>query len=125
MPVRKVLVVDDDPDIRRIVELSLARVGGLEVVAATSGAEALEVAARERPDVVLLDLSMPEMDGRDALASLRTAPETASIPVVFFTAAGGGAEAAALIALGARGVIEKPFDPMKLASQLRRVLGEP
>src|SRR5262245_3762063 len=81
MPLSKVLLVDDEPDIRRIAHLSLHRVGKLQVVLATSGAEALDLAPRELPDVVLLDVMMPELDGPSTFQRLRSNPATAGIPV--------------------------------------------
>lgn len=121
--VRRVLMVDDEPDIRRIGQLSLQRVGGLEVLLAASGDEALELAARERPDVVLLDVMMPLVDGPTTLARLRARPETAAIPVIFMTAKVLPHEVQRFRELGAAGVIAKPFDPMTLPSEVKRILG--
>jgi CheY-like chemotaxis protein len=118
----KVLLVDDEPDIRRIAHISLQRVGKLEVVVASSGLEALVLAARERPDVVLLDVMMPELDGPSTFQRLRAAPETADIPVIFMTAKAQKHEVEAFRSLGAAGVIPKPFDPMTLAAEVRRIL---
>jgi two-component system, OmpR family, response regulator len=122
MPISKVLLVDDEPDIRRIAHLSLHRVGKLQVVMATSGAEALELAPRELPDVVLLDVMMPELDGPSTFQRLRALPATAGIPVIFMTAKAQKHEVEAFRALGAAGVIPKPFDPMTLAADVRRIV---
>jgi CheY-like chemotaxis protein len=119
----KVLIVDDEPDIRRIARLGLARVGGMEVVEASNGAEGLLRAKEERPDAVLLDVMMPAMDGPATLARLREDPATAGIPVVFLTAKAIAAEVERLKSLGAAGVLTKPFDPMTLARDLRAALG--
>jgi len=119
----KVLIVDDEPDIRRIAKLGLSRVGGMEVVEAANGAEALVRAKEEKPDAVLLDVMMPGLDGPSTLARLRGDPATSGIPVVFLTAKAIAAELERLKLLGAAGVLTKPFDPMTLARELRALLG--
>jgi two-component system OmpR family response regulator len=118
----KVLLVDDDDDIRSIGELALVEVGGMPTVLASSGAMALEVAAREQPDVVLLDVMMPGMDGLTTFRHLREQPQTAAIPVVFVTAKVQRHEVQRYLDLGAIGVIGKPFDPMTLPDELRAIL---
>ena len=102
-----ILVVDDDPDIRRLAALALERLGGFRVTVAASGAEALEVARGQRPDVVLLDVSMPGADGPETLLALRSNPATCQLPVIFFTATTSEGEADRLRALGAVGVVPK------------------
>jgi CheY-like chemotaxis protein len=119
----KVLIVDDEPDIRRIAKLGLSRVGGMEVVEAANGAEALVRAKEDKPDAVLLDVMMPGLDGPSTLARLREDPATSGIPVVFLTAKAIAAELERLKVLGAAGVLTKPFDPMTLARELRALLG--
>ena len=118
----KVLIVDDDPDIRRIAQLCLEH-GGMSVVEASSAAEGLTRAADESPDVVLLDIMMPVVDGLAALASLRQNPATSEIPVIFLTARSGEDREALLRRTGARGLLTKPFDPSTLARDLRAILG--
>lgn len=118
-----VLCVEDDPDIRALLELALGMVGGLRVTSCGSGAEALALAAAELPDLVLLDVMMPEMDGIETLARLRADPRTAGVPVVFVTAKVQLHEVEAYRAHGAAGVIAKPFDPMRLADEIRKYLG--
>jgi len=125
MPIARVLVVDDEPHIRRIGELALRSVGGLEVHLAASGAEAVELAAAERPDVILLDVMMPGMDGPTTLGTLRERPETARIPVIFMTAKVQKHEVERYLRLGAAGVIAKPFDPMRLPDDVRRICEAP
>lgn len=115
----KVLIVDDEADIRRIACLGLARLGSCDVVEAQSGAQALEQARQAQPDVILLDVMMPGQDGPTTLEVLRADPSTASIPVVFLTAKAMPSEIARLTALGAAGVLTKPFDPRTLADQVR------
>src|SRR3954454_22237609 len=83
---RRLLVVDDDDDIRMLVRISLERVGGNEVMEASNGREGLERARRDRPDAILLDVMMPELDGPATVQELRSIPETADIPVVLLTA---------------------------------------
>jgi CheY-like chemotaxis protein len=118
----RVLVVDDEDDIRRIAMISLSGVGGMEVAEASGGLEGIRKAREERPDVVLLDMMMPGMDGMATFQALRGDPETSGIPVVFLTAKAMSAEVDRLKALGARGVLIKPFDPMALPRQLRELL---
>jgi CheY-like chemotaxis protein len=120
---RKVLVVDDDPDLRRLGEISLSKVARWDVVVGSSGREAVALAAAHVPDVVLLDVSMPDMDGPAALAEIRRDPRSASIPVVFITARALPQEIDALLALGAAGVMTKPFDAVRLAERLSALLG--
>jgi CheY-like chemotaxis protein len=119
----KVLVVDDEPDIRQIAGLALTRLGGMEVVEAATADEALAAAEREHPDIILLDCMMPGKDGIAALAALRRNPATAGIPVVFLTARSGFADDATLRRLGARGLLMKPFDPTTLPERVRELLG--
>lgn len=119
---RRVLVVDDDPLLREVAKVSLEMVGGWEVLTASSGAEALEIAARERPDAMLLDVMMPGQDGPSTLRRLKADAATRDLPVIFVTAKVGGG--------GydewhdqASGVIRKPFDPMTLSAEVSRLLG--
>ena len=120
---QKVLIVDDEDDIRQLAHISLERVGGLRVVAAASGEEGLQLAKSERPDAIVLDAMMPGLDGPATLERLKADPETASIPVVFLTGSVQSTEQDRFRALGALGTLPKPFDPMNLAEQLREVLG--
>ena len=120
---RRVLLVDDEELIREVAEVSLAKVGGWEVLTASSGEEGLGKAVAERPDAILLDLMMPGLDGLGTLARLQADPATASIPVVFLTAKVRQSEQQRWIDLGAAGVLVKPFDPMSLADQVAEVLG--
>jgi CheY-like chemotaxis protein len=118
---RKVLLVDDEADIRKIASLTLKHVGGWEVVQACSGAEALEAAVRELPDVILLDVMMPGTDGPSTLEALRANPITAAIPVIFVTAKIQTNERQQISLLGAAGIIAKPFDAMRLSDEVRRI----
>ena len=123
MGARRILLVDDDPDIRQIAALSLRRIGQFEVELAASGPEAIEIVSAHPPDLVLLDVSMPGMDGPATLKALRAIPAGSQVPVVFFTATSSEVEVARLCALGAVAVIPKPFDVAALPSRVRDILG--
>ena len=120
----KLLYIDDDDDIREIAELSLAIDPEYRIWTAASGREGLDVAAAIRPDVILLDVMMPEMDGPETFAALAREEDLRAIPVIFITARTQSHQVAELQALGAAGVIEKPFDPLSLAEQVRGCLGD-
>jgi|SRR5581483_11370459 len=115
----KILQVEDEPDIRAIARIALEDVGGFVVEAAESGVEALQRAETFRPDLILLDVMMPGMDGPTTFQALRRSPSTAAIPVIFMTAKVQSHEVERYKALGALGVLPKPFDPMTLADQVR------
>lgn len=119
----KILIVDDEDDIRAISRLALGRVGGMDVTDAASGRDAIAKAVTEAPDAILLDVMMPEQDGPETLRLLKSDPRTAHIPVVFLTAKAMASEVERLRALGAAGVLTKPFDPMTLAASVRALLG--
>ncbi len=118
---QRVFMVDDDADIRTVVELSLSVVGGFTVEVCGSGAEALEKAPVFGPDLILLDVMMPGMDGPTTLKRLHEIPALAHTPVIFMTAKVQPQEVAELQALGALDVLAKPFDPMALPDSLRRI----
>lgn len=115
----RILYVDDEPDIREIACLALSLDPEIDVRSCESGAEAVEQAIAWSPDLVLLDVMMPGMDGPQTLATLRARPDLESIPVVFITARTQAADLVRLKTLGASGVIAKPFDPMTLAATAR------
>jgi two-component system OmpR family response regulator len=114
-----VLLVEDDPDIRSLAALALRRIGGFEVEECASGSEALSVARVFRPDVVLLDVMMPTMDGPSVLRALRQLPETADTPVIFLTARVQPRDVASYRSLGCLDVIVKPFVPSALPHLVR------
>ena len=116
------LLIDDEEDIRKVARLSLARVGKMEVADAGGGLEGLRKAEEDPPDVILLDVMMPGLDGPSTLAALRSNAKTASIPVVFLTAKVMPAEIDRLREMGVKGVLVKPFDPMTLAAQVRALI---
>jgi CheY-like chemotaxis protein len=117
-PLRTILYVDDDPDIREIVRTALGLEQNLVVHTAQSGEHALTRARELQPDLVLLDVMMPGLDGPGTLARMRKDPGTACIPVIFMTAKAMPKEVALLLEMGALGVIGKPFDPMGLGAQV-------
>jgi two-component system OmpR family response regulator len=117
-PLRTVLYVDDDPDIREIVQIALGLTQDLAVHTAPTGEQALTLARELRPDLVLLDVMMPGLDGPGTLGRMRQDPSTAPIPVIFITAKAMPGEVALLLEMGALGVIAKPFDPMRLNAQV-------
>jgi CheY-like chemotaxis protein len=119
MTALRVLHVDDEPDIREVVEISLGLDPDFETRSCGSGLEALAVSADWPPDIILLDVMMPVMDGPATLARLRDNAQTAKIPVVFMTARAQTREIDLFRSLGAAGVIPKPFDPMTLAASVR------
>lgn len=103
--------------------MSLEVVGGWTVTTAGDGLQALDVARREQPDAIVMDVMMPRMDGPTAAVALRAEPATAGIPVVLLTASVQAAERAALAQLPVAGVLGKPFDPMLLPTELSAILG--
>lgn len=118
----KVLLVDDEDDIRKIGHLSLTAVGKLQAVTASNALDGIAAARTEKPDVILMDMMMPGMDGLSALAQLRVDPELKAIPVIFMTAKVQRHEVEHYLQVGALGVIQKPFDPMLLPGQVRALL---
>ncbi|NHH99196.1 response regulator [Oceanimonas sp. MB9] len=118
---RRVLYVEDDDDIREIARLALEVVGEFEVMLCASGEDAVAGAAAFNPDIILLDVMMPGMDGPSTLTALRRQPALEKIPVAFMTAKIQPREIAAYKAMGAVEVIAKPFDPMTLSEQIRTI----
>jgi signal transduction histidine kinase/HPt (histidine-containing phosphotransfer) domain-containing protein len=121
----RILHVDDEADIRAVVEMSLGLDSHFTTRNVESGKEALAIAAEWMPDIILLDVMMPAMDGPATFARLRADKRTAGIPVVFMTARAQARELEPLNSLGAMGVIDKPFDPMTLAAVVRTYLPQP
>ena len=119
----RVLIIDDEEEVRYIARLSLSRFSDMTVIEASSGAEGIALAAAERPDCILLDMMMPDMDGEQTFVALRSSPATASIPVVFLTAVAMATEVERVRRMGADGVIRKPFEPKNLASEVRALIG--
>lgn len=122
MTVLRVLHVDDEPDIREVVEMSLSLDPELETRSCGSGEEALAAASDWAPHIIVLDVMMPGMDGPATLVRLRENVRTAGIPVVFMTARAQSRELDLFRSLGVAGAIPKPFDPLTLASAVRRYI---
>jgi CheY-like chemotaxis protein len=120
-PLSRVLLVEDDPDIRDIASFALRSMGGLSVEACASGPEAVARAPRFLPEMVLLDVMMPGMDGRETLRALRDLPQTAATPIVFMTARVQPHEIERYRRSGACDVILKPFEPSELSDLLRGI----
>jgi CheY-like chemotaxis protein len=118
----KVLIIDDEEDTRSIASMSLSILGGVDVVEAESGKDGVTKAEQERPDVILLDMMMPVMDGSQTLVALQSNAGTKDIPVIFLTAKAMTSEIERLKRMGAIGVLTKPFDPTLLANQVRQIL---
>jgi len=120
---KRILIIEDEANLRTVVQTCLEILGGWEVLQASSGQEGLLVAERERPDAILLDAMMPKMDGITVLRKLLANPELQAIPVVFLTAKAELTQPRRFLKLGARGAIAKPFDPLTLHHQVTTVLG--
>ena len=116
------LIVDDDEDIREVARLSLQLIGGWVVSEAQCGSEAISQALTLSPDVILLDVMMPGIDGVATLQTLSDDPRTRDIPVIFLTAKAQVGERRRLESAGARGLIAKPFDPLSLAREIEAIL---
>jgi CheY-like chemotaxis protein len=117
-PLERILCVEDEADIQAVIQVALEMVGGLQVKLCATGQAALDEIAVFSPDLVLLDVMLPGMDGPSMLRALRARPDSAAIPVIFMTARVQPAEVAEFMAMGALAVIAKPFDPMTLAREL-------
>ncbi len=118
---QRILYVEDEPDIQAVAKLALEMVGGFTVQICSSGEEALRVAESFAPDMILLDVMMPGMDGPSTLKALRALPSLATLPVAFMTAKVQSHEVEQFKSLGALDVIPKPFDPMQLATQVQAI----
>lgn len=122
MAIDKILMVDDDATIRRVAQISLSRVGKFNVALAESGKQALAMVGEFKPDVILLDVMMPGMDGPTTYKLLRENEEIANTPVIFMTAKVQTQEVEGYCKLGAAGVITKPFNLMTLPAEIRQIL---
>ena len=118
---QRILYVEDEPDIQAVATLALEMVGGFTVKVCSSGEEALSEVLPFAPQMILLDVMMPALDGPGTLRALRGLPGLANVPVAFMTAKVQPQEVAHYKSLGALDVIAKPFDPMTLAIQVRRI----
>ena len=120
-PLIRICYVEDDEDIRRIVRMSLEKLGKMTVEVVGDPLAAIEAINSFKPDLVMLDWMMPGLDGPSLFRQMKLRPETKSLPVVFITAKASSAEMNELMALGAAGAISKPFSPKDLPDQLREI----
>lgn len=120
---KRVLLIDDEDDIREVAAMSLETVAGWEVLGARSGRDGIRIATDKPIDAILLDVMMPDIDGPSTYRELQESQGTSPIPVIFLTAKAQAAEQRGLCELGAAGVISKPFDPLTLADQISTILG--
>lgn len=119
---RRILVIDDEDDIREVAQLSLEALGGWEVLTASSGGNGIEQALAEQPDVILLDVMMPVMDGPTTFQWLQADPGTRDIPVIFLTAKVQAADRQRFADLGVTAVLAKPFNPLSLSDDIAAAL---
>lgn len=124
MMISRVLIAEDDPDIQKVIRMSLKLKGVQDVFVTENGEECLAQVATARPDVILLDVMMPKLDGYQTCRQLKANPETSSIPVIFLTARAQHFEAREGIEAGALGYLIKPFDPMTLHDQIVALLSK-
>lgn len=122
MMVRRILVVEDQLDIQKLIKMSLRLKGVKEVSIAADGEECLEVVKQVKPELILLDVSMPKLDGYETCRLLKANPETRSIPVIFLSAKTQADEKEMGLRAGAQGYLSKPFDPTTLYSQIVEIL---
>ncbi len=120
-PLERILYVEDEADLRTVAKMALEVIGGFSVLACRSGDEAIAAAPAAAADLILLDVAMPGIDGPATLRTLRNIPATAATPVIFMTATAKPAEIAQYMALGALDVVAKPFNPMQVSAQIRRI----
>ena len=120
---KRILIIDDEDDIREVATLALETAGDFDVTTANGGRAGVEAARNRRPDLILLDVMMPELDGPSTVQELQQGETTRSIPVIFLTAKVQSADRRRLADLGALGILAKPFDPMRLAGDIVALAG--
>lgn len=120
---RRILIIDDEDDIREIAALSLEATAGWKIMTAGSGIEGINMAIAEQPDAILMDVMMPGMDGPTTFRTMQQNPAIANIPVLLLTAKVQSVDQRRFASLGVAGVLLKPFDPLTLASQISEALG--
>lgn len=123
MPPKQIVLIEDDPDIQKMVSVALRFTAGAEVAAAGDGASGLDLVRSRQPGLVLLDVMLPDTDGYALVRELKADAGTQAIPVIFLSARAQAAEIQHGIDLGAAGYLVKPFDPMALAGEIDRILG--
>jgi CheY-like chemotaxis protein len=120
---RRILIIDDEDDIREVAALSLEATAGWEILTANSGAKGIEVAVAQQPDAILMDVMMPEVDGPTTFRNMQQNPAISNIPVLLLTAKVQGVDQRRFAGLGVAAILFKPFDPLTLADQISEVLG--
>ena len=120
---RRILIIDDEDDIREVAALSLEATAGWHILTASSGAEGIDIASTEQPDAILMDVMMPGVDGPTTFARMQQTPAVAQIPVLLLTAKVQGVDQRRFAGLGLAGILFKPFDPLTLAEQISTALG--
>ncbi len=123
--IKRILIIDDEDDIREATQICLEVTGEWEVMTASSGREGLLKAAEQQPQVILLDVMMPDMDGLATFAALQSNPATHDIPVILLTAKAQPAEQRRFTQLAVAAVITKPYDPFTLSEQVEKALLKP
>lgn len=121
MILKRIMHIEDDPSIQQVTKIALEAVGGFEVRTCSSGAEALEQYSQFAPQLLLMDVMMPEMDGPETLQQLQKNYDLSSVPVIFMTAKVQSKEVQSYIDLGAADVVVKPFDPMTLSEHIEAI----
>ena len=121
---KNILIIDDEEDVKDIAQMGLEMAADWNVITASSGKEGLTLAASSQPEVILLDLMMPEWDGKETLQNLKANQSTSTIPVILMTAKTQSAIATELSELDLAGVITKPFRPLELPEQITNILNQ-
>ncbi|MGF1570906.1 MAG: response regulator [Nodosilinea sp.] len=123
---KRIVVIDDEADLRTVIQVALLKYAGWQVSTAATALAGLELVKTEQPDLVLLDISMPDMDGYQCFETLRAEPSTAKIPVILLTARVLPRDRRQFAQMGIAGVITKPFNPLTLWQQIEKIAwGEP
>ena len=120
---RRILIIDDEDDIREVAALSLEATAGWQILTARSGAEGITIAISHQPDAILMDVMMPGVDGPTTFRTMQGNPKIAGIPVIFLTAKVQGVDQRRFSDLGVAAILPKPFDPLTLAHQISETLG--
>lgn len=123
MGAKRILFIDDEEDIKILTQFCLESEAGWSMISASSGQEGIEIAEKEQPDAILLDAMMPDLDGIQTIDKLKKNPKTKDIPTIFITAKAQASDRRRFYNAGAKGVINKPFDSLTLASQISGFLG--
>ena len=121
--IKRILVIDDEDDIREVAQVGLEMVANWQVITASSGDKGIVKAKAEQPDAILLDVMMPDLDGPTTFRKLQDEATTQHIPVLLLTAKVQSADRRQFADLGVKGIIAKPFDPLKLSEEMIRLLG--